>query len=114
MKYNPAHIDPLLKGLRDGLGRVRSCKVAGVGYDAFLDWLQNKPEFSEEVKKAEAVGENLIKDLAKRGLIEKFNTQWQAAAWWLERNYPDEFKNRTETKVDGPLKIIVDKDDTKL
>lgn len=96
MKYDKEHIDKILEGLSNGDGRVRSCKAAGISYDTFLAWMNKKVEFAEAVKKAEVVGEDKIKDLAKRGIIEKFMTQWQAAAWWLERNYPEEFKIRTE------------------
>lgn len=99
LKYDKDHIDIILKELSDGNGRVRACKAAGIGYDAFMDWM-NKPEFSESVKKAELKGNDKIKDLAKRGIIEKMQTQWQAAAWWLERNYPDEFRNRSEVQLD--------------
>jgi hypothetical protein len=103
MKYDSAHIDPLLKALSEGFGRVRSCKAAGITHNTLIIWLEEKHDFHDAVKKAEAVGEDLIKDMARRGIIEKFATQWQAAAWYLERRYPDEYKNRTEIKHDTTL-----------
>lgn len=98
MKYDKEHIATFLTSINNGDGRVRACKATGIDYQTFLDWMADprKPEFSEAVKKAELVGEDKIKDLAKRGIIEKFGNQWQAAAWWLERKYPDEYKNRTD------------------
>lgn len=96
MKYDKEHIDKILEGLTNGDGRVRSCKAAGITHDTFMNWMNEYSDFSDAVKKAEAVGNDRIKDLAKRGIIEKFQTQWTACAWWLERNYPEEFKIRTE------------------
>ena len=109
MKFDSAHIDPLLKGLNEGLGRVRSCKAAGITHSTLMNWMDENLDFLDAVKKAEAVGEDLIKDLARRGIIEKFKDQWQAAAWWLERRYPDEYKNRSEIKHDTTVDDVTDK-----
>jgi hypothetical protein len=91
---------------------VRACKAAGINYQTFINWCENV-EFLESVKKAEMTGNDRIKDLAKRGIIEKMQTQWQAAAWWLERNYPDEYRNKSEMEhnfKDNPLKIGFEND----
>jgi len=96
LKYDAHHINIILEALADGEGRVRACKKANITHDTFMNWLNEYSEFSDSVKKAEDKGNDRIKDLAKRGIIEKFGTTWQAAAWWLERNFPDEFKNKVE------------------
>jgi hypothetical protein len=101
MKYDSAHIDPLIKSLEDGEGRVRACKIANIDYQTLLNWIDDKVEFLELVKKAEAKGNDRIKDLQKRKIIE--DKSWQSGAWWLERNFPDEFKNRSEIKHDSTL-----------
>ena len=97
MKYDAAHIEPLLKALKEGQGRVRACKVVDIHYSTFLDWMQNKAEFSEAVKKAEAVGEDKIADICRRRIIE--DPSWQSAAWWLERNFPERYANRERQDV---------------
>lgn len=96
MKYDAAHIEPILKALREGAGRTRAVKSAGIDYSTFLEWLidDRKPEFRKAVLKAEHDGADLIKDLCTRRVIE--DKSWQSAAWWLERKFSDEFKNRSE------------------
>jgi len=96
MKKDSHHINIILESLANGDGRVRACGQANIHYSTFLDWYEHDTEFSESVKKAEDTGNDRIKDLAKRGIIEKFNNNWQSAAWWLERNYPDEFRQRQD------------------
>jgi hypothetical protein len=92
MKYDKHHIDKIIKSLEDGDGRVRACKNAGIDYQTFLNWLNDKDklDFFEAVKKAEDYGNDKIKDICKRKIIE--DKSWQSGAWWLERNYPDEYK----------------------
>ena len=98
MKYNKHTIDKITQALRDGQGRVRACKVANISYECFMDWMRNKDEFSELIKKAEDDGNDKIKDLQKRKIIE--DKSWQSAAWWLERNYPDQYKQRFGQDLD--------------
>ena len=50
------------------------------------------------IKKAEDDGNDKIKDLQKRKIIE--DKSWQSAAWWLERNYPDQYKQRFGQDLD--------------
>ena len=70
------------------------CKNANIVYDTFLEWIEKYPEFSEAVKKAENYGNDKIKDICKRRIIE--NDSWQSAAWWLERNYKEEYSLKQE------------------
>jgi len=103
MKYDEEHISMIIKAIADGAGRNRAVKAAGIHYDTFVQWMKFD-EFKARVLEAEGVGMDKIKDLAKRGIIEKFNQNWQAAAWWLERNYPDEYRQRTSTEHSGEMK----------
>ena len=97
MKYEKHIIDKIKTSLENGDGRVRACKNANISYETFIRWYNEKSEFNELVKKAEDVGNDKIKDLCKRKIIE--DKSWQSGAWWLERTYPDEYKNRSEQKV---------------
>lgn len=101
MKYDTDTIAKVIEKLEDGQGRVNACKHANINYQTFLNWLADpdKVEFLEAVKKAENAGYDKTKDLAILAIKAKFNTSWQAAAWWLERNYPDQYRNRIENEV---------------
>jgi hypothetical protein len=109
-KYNKDVVLLLLTALSEGQGRVRACKIAGIHYDTFMVWMRSKPDFAEAVKKTEAIGNDRIADICKRRIIE--DTSWQSAAWWLERNFPEQFGQRTklEHSVLTP-KIVVENED---
>jgi hypothetical protein len=100
MKYDKEHIDIIIEKISEGHGRVNACKAAGINYQTFINWMERELEFLEAVKNAERVGADKIKDLAQLAIRSKFDKQWTAAAWWLERNYPNEYKNRTDVSVD--------------
>lgn len=110
MKKDTEHIGIILNALSDGKGRVRACKAANISYETFLDW-QNpdsprySSEFSESVKKAERDGNDKIKDICKRRIIE--DKSWQSAAWWLERNFKGEFALKQEIDLNAKVKFNV-------
>jgi hypothetical protein len=89
MKYEKHIIDKILNALADGQGRVRACKIAGIEYQTFMNWYNSKVEFFEAVKKAEEVGYDKIRDVCERKIIE--DRMWQAAAWFLERKFPEKY-----------------------
>lgn len=103
MKYTTEIIKTFIEALQDGAGRVRACQAANISYQCFLNWLEdpNKIEFFESVKKAESNGEDKIKDICKRRVIE--DKSWQSAAWWLERKYKDEFAVRQDVNHSGEI-----------
>jgi len=92
MKYTKDTVARIVETLESGDGRVAACKNAGIHYSTFLDWLENKAEFSESVKKAEEIGGDRIKDAQIQKILT--NDSWQSAAWWLERRYPEQFAKR--------------------
>ena len=105
MKYNKHHIKKIVESLQNGDGRVRACQKANINYQTFLNWLNEHLEFLEAVKKAEDAGNDKIKDICKRRIIE--DKSWQSAAWWLERNFPEHYRARTESTLNGGINIQV-------
>ena len=114
MKYGKERVKKITQALCDGQGRVRACKIAGIYYDTFMEWMRSKPEFSEAVKKAEATGNDKIKDICKRRIIE--DKSWQSAAWWLERTDPANFgqRNNLNISAEKPLIVVADEETKKL
>jgi len=110
MKYNKSTIKKITQALCDGQGRVRACKIAGIHYDTFMEWMRSKPEFAEAVKKAEATGNDKIKDICQRRIIE--DKSWQSAAWWLERTDPANYGQRNNLNInfEKPLIVVADEE----
>lgn len=96
MKYTPETIKSICGSIEKGIGRVDACAMADISYETFTKWML-RPEFVEAIKKAEAEckGRNIM-------IIQKAAmTTWQAAAWWLERKFPDEYALRQRHEITG-------------
>lgn len=104
MKYTKEIINQICDELRLGQTREDACAYVGIHKDTFYDWLKKKSEFSDAVLKAET-------ECKRRciGIIQKASiTTWQAAAWWLERKYKNEFSLRSElTGSDGGNPVMI-------
>lgn len=85
-KYTPQTVKKITDALRMGATYELACGYAGISFETFSQWREKKPEFLEAVKEAE--GAAAVGWLAK---IEKAanDGEWQAAAWKLERRYPE-------------------------
>lgn len=86
MKYGPEMTHEIVTYLQNGNGRVDTCHLVGISYETFTQWMK-LPEFSESIKKAESTCKARNIAIVQKAAI----TSWQAAAWWLERKYPQEF-----------------------
>jgi hypothetical protein len=87
--YTPELVAEICKGLEAGNMRRAVAAYCGINKDTIQDWLNNKPEFSAQVRKAEAKAEY-------RCVIKVMFGQagWQAAAWWLERKWHEDWGRR--------------------
>lgn len=103
MKYSPEMTQRICELLQAGNTQKTSAIASGISEETFYTWMKEKPEFSESVKKAEeaAVARNVA-------IINKAASKsWQAAAWWLERRRPDDFRVRNDVNHSGGLKVEV-------
>lgn len=95
-KYTPDTLDRLRRALELGAPQKMACAAAGIGHTTFHEWMNTRPEFRELVQNAEAVAAvgwlAVIEQAAQSGT-------WQAAAWKLERRYPQDFGRRIEQTV---------------
>jgi hypothetical protein len=90
-KYTADRIKRLLDAVEMGATITHACGYAGIKTATFYRWLEDKPDFREQVDNAE--GKATVKWLLK---IEQAanNGQWQAAAWKLERRFPNIYGRR--------------------
>ncbi len=99
-KLTPETQERIVRAIRVGATYELAAQFGGITYQTFLNWMTRGQgsrrgryfEFFEAVKRAE--GEAAIKWLA---LIDKAAaTTWQAAAWKIERRYPQWYGRRVE------------------
>lgn len=98
-KQTPDVLAKLTHAIRLGATYRLACDYAGISDASFYKYMEN-PEFSSAIKKAEG-------DAAEKwlDLIEKSagSGNWQAAAWKLERRYPEQYGR---TVVDQRVKDL--------
>lgn len=87
-KYTPETVKKIVDAVRLGATYRLACDFAGITEETFSQWRKRYPEFSAQIKEAE--GQGAIGWLAR---IEKAANDgtWQAAAWKLERRYPESY-----------------------
>lgn len=87
-KYTPETAKKITDAIRVGATYRLACDYAGVSEDTFARWRERYADFAEGIKEAEGAG--AVGWLAK---IEKAANEgvWQAAAWKLERRYPESY-----------------------
>lgn len=79
--------------------------AVGIHHSTFYRWI-NEPKtklqraLSEDLKKAEAEYKRTLLETIKNAALAK-NSFWTAAAWLLERKYPDEFSQGRTSKPEG-------------
>ncbi len=89
-----------------GLSNVDICAGLGITEGTFYRWLREddtklKRALKQGLKKAEAeYKETLLQSIMATATREK-NPQWTAAAWLLERKYPDEYAQTTRKGEDA-------------
>jgi hypothetical protein len=116
-KLTPEVRDKIIEAIKIGNYQETAAAYAGISQSSFYAWLErgrNEPgsiysEFLEAVEKAKAQSE--VRDVT---LIEKAATDgsWQAAAWKLERKFPQKWGRVTRTEITGaegkPISVEVD------
>jgi hypothetical protein len=116
-KLTPELQDRILAALRAGNYQETAAVYGGISRDTFYYWLErgrDEPEsiysdFSDAVEKAKADAE--VRDVA---LIDKaaHDGSWQAAAWKLERKFPNKWGRVNRTEISGPdgapVKVDID------
>lgn len=100
-KYSLAIAKVICEGLAKGLSRELAAARAGVTRKSIWEWTKSKPEFAEMVENSEAVAAAHWLDQIESAAAEG---NWQAAAWKLERRYPDLYGRPGTLKheVSGP------------
>jgi hypothetical protein len=86
-KYTPDRIKKIIDGIKKGNYKGVAARAAGVDPSTLSEWENKYPEFSNQVKEAEASGETDLIDIIKSAA----RRNWTAAAWLLERRWPDKW-----------------------
>ena len=93
-----------------GMTNIDICRALGFSETAWYNWLQKpntkvKQALVEGIKKAEAEYKDTLLSTIMATATREKNPQWTAAAWLLERKYPDEFAQTTRRDDTGAAEV---------
>ena len=99
-------IDKAAEMKRHGLTNRDICQALCISETTFYRWLQKPTNrlhraLSEALKKAEADYKGELLESIMETATRQKNPQWTAAAWLLERKYPDEYAQTTRKNEDA-------------
>jgi transposase len=103
-KLTPECQAAIIAALRVGAPIYVAAMHGGIGKSAFNNWMERGrkgdekyAEFLAAIEKAQA--DAIIHKLSK--IHRASDDEWTAAAWWLERKYPEEFGRRDRLAMEG-------------
>jgi hypothetical protein len=86
-KYSEGITGRICKFIGEGCSRETAAALVGVNVETLYAWARQFPEFSDQIKKADAkFEETCIRAIRKAG---RDTESWTASAWLLERKFPD-------------------------
>lgn len=96
--------DALVAKIRGGAFNSDACRIAGVSYNTFNDWLERgeRDDAQEPYKSfAEAVrtAESEAVEAAREALWGHFHKDWKAAAHYLSKKRPNEWGEKANMQV---------------
>jgi transposase len=86
---DPKVREKVLNGIALGMTRERAAEFAGIARSTFYKIQAEMPELVEQVQQAEARCQARCLGSINKAAVEM--NQWTAAAWLLERRWPEEF-----------------------
>lgn len=80
----------------------------GVAEETFSRWVnhpktENQRQLCQALKKTEAARKRDLLAIIYNAAARGFKPSWQAAAWMLERQYPDEFGQRSKVQAEAKV-----------
>lgn len=94
----------LARAIETGMPYEQACKQSGIAYSTFNNWENGRfpqgvsetmrARFLEAIKRAQAeLAFELLTSIRNAGMEDRSGS-WQAAAWMLERKFPQHFRRR--------------------
>ena len=83
----------------------------GVAEETFSRWVnhpktENQRQLGQSLKRAEAKRKRDLLGMIYNAAASKKDSKWQAAAWLLERQYPDEFAQRQRVQAEAKVEAV--------
>ncbi len=106
-KLTSKRTEMLIESITSLSGKLDACRYAGIDYRSFDRWYREVPEFKEKIDKATEEAIMNGKQIAIKAIFKAMDKNWMAAAWWLERNFPNEYGRKDRIDMDVKESKIV-------
>jgi transposase len=93
-KYSQEVQDRIVTAIKMGCTFELAANYGGISTTTFYEWINTNPDFADAIKGAEGqAAVNWLTLIEKAALPNEDGTggSWQAAAWKLERRYPQQY-----------------------
>jgi len=94
-KYTPEVLQRTKELIELGLNYQDVCDSLGISHETFSQWRKKYPEYFEVVRKANAK----VKEISLKSLRVGEVKDWRAAAWRLERRWPEEYREKKQIEI---------------
>jgi hypothetical protein len=91
----------IIHRLEIGWAVVTACQAEGFTYRRFRQLCCTRPDYQRRFEVAEKVRADFRRERCEHLVQAAAATNWTAAAWWLERTYPDRYALKSVTRDDG-------------
>lgn len=103
-------IEQMARLKADGLSNKDVCRAVGISEQTFYRWTQNprnklQRELCERLKKEESRFKQTLLTTIRSAALEK-TQHWTAAAWLLERSFPDEYGRVDRRREEKPAEDV--------
>jgi hypothetical protein len=92
-KFKQTDIAKLIADIARGVPDAVACTAVGIHKDTYREWVNTRPEFAQALAVEK---QRVIQELLGVVLAGKKDPDWRAAAWLLERGYPEAFAPRPQ------------------
>lgn len=100
-KYTPEKAQELIKLLSGGATVKDSCAYIGISEETLSNWGKRDLDFLASVNKARSMGKIECAALIRQAA----RSNWQAAAWFLERSDPERWGRRDKLTILGEVPV---------
>lgn len=98
----------IVEGVRGGLSLSRAGILAGISDKTACEWRAEKPEFAEQIARAESEFVQARLLAIREGVTAKGDHDWKTDAWLLERRFREEFgQQKTDVSVSVGVAITI-------
>ena len=103
-KYNPEILQKTKELIELGMNYQDVCDSIGISRETFSQWQKKYPEYSDSVR----IANSKVKEIALKSIRVGEMRDWKAAAWRLERRFPEEYREKKEIEITEKPRLVLD------